>query len=197
MSPLRLALCSRARLRWLEIATSIFAYFVPQQVLLEPVQAITRMELTEDPRDFAANYLLHATQGLSVSSQHFTAFYLLSHGVIKLWLIIGLWRKKLGYYPAAIAVFGLFILYWVYRYRFTHSLSLLLITALAVVVIGLTWLEYQHLRRRLPSGRKSIAADHRWSTASAIPPAQRSRTRHPLTRYTFMNESLDFHHQVW
>ena len=137
-----------------EIVASIFAYFVTKHFLLDLVHAITRTELTEDPRDFVANYLLHAAQGLSVSTQHFTAFYLLSHGVIKLWLIIGLWRKKLGYYPAAIAVFSLFILYQVYRYSFTRSLSLLLITALDAVVIGLTWFEYQHLRRILPKGRK-------------------------------------------
>ena len=137
-----------------EIAAGIFAYFATRQFLLGLVHAITRTELTEDPRDFVANYLLHAAQGMSVSSQHFTAFYLLSHGAIKLWLIIGLWRKKLGYYPTAIAVFGLFILYQVYRYSFTHSLSLLLITVLDVVVIGLTWFEYQHLRRNLPNGRK-------------------------------------------
>ncbi len=130
-----------------EIVAGIFAYFVTRQFLLDVMHAITQTELTEDPRDFVANYLLHAAQGLSVSSQYFTAFYLLSHGVIKLWLIIGLWRKKRGYYPVAIAVFGLFILYQVYRYSFTHSLSLLLITALDVVVIGLTWFEYRHLRR--------------------------------------------------
>lgn len=137
-----------------EIATSIVAYFVTTQFLLDLARVITRTELTEDPRDFVANYLLDAAQGLSVTSQHFTAFYLFSHGVVKLWLIIGLWQKKLGYYPAAIAVFGLFILYQLYRYSFTHSLLLLLITALDVAVIGLTWFEYQHLRRILPNGLK-------------------------------------------
>lgn len=137
-----------------EIAASIFAYFVTKEFLLDLVHDITRMELTEDPRDFVANYLLHAAQSLTVSSQNFTAFYLLSHGVIKLLLIIGLWQKKLGYYPAAIAVFSLFILYQAYRFSFTHSPSLLLITVLDVVVIGLTWFEYQHLRRILPNGRK-------------------------------------------
>ena len=137
-----------------EIAASIFAYVVTTQFLLDLVHAVTRTELTEDPRDFVANYLLHAAQDMSVSSQHFAAFYLFSHGAIKLWLIIGLWREKLGYYPAAIAVFGLFILYQIYRYSFTHSLSLLLITALDVVVIGLTWFEYQHFQRMLPNSRK-------------------------------------------
>lgn len=136
-----------------EIATSIFAYFVSRQFLIELVRAITRVELTEDPHDFVANYLFHAAQDLSISSQHFTAFYLFSHGVIKLWLIIGLWQKKLGYYPAAIAIFGLFILYQVYRYSFTHSPLLLLVTALDAIVIGLTWIEYRNLRHILSNGR--------------------------------------------
>ena len=130
-----------------EIAASIFAYVVTKQFLLDLVRAITWMELSEDPRDFVANYLIHTAQNLSVSSQNFAAFYLFSHGVIKLLLIIGLWQKKLGYYPAAIAVFGLFILYQSYRFSLTHSPALLLITVLDVVVIGLTWFEYQHLRR--------------------------------------------------
>lgn len=129
-----------------EIVTGIFAYFVTRQFLLDLVDAITQTELTEDSRDFIANYLLHAAQGLSISSQQFAAFYLLSHGLIKLWLIIGLWQKKLGYYPAAMAVFSFFILYQMYRYSFTHSLSLLFITVLDVVVIWLTWFEYKHLR---------------------------------------------------
>lgn len=130
-----------------EIFASMFAYFVTKPFLLELVRTVTQAELTEDPRDFVANYLFHTAQGLSISNQHFTAFYLFSHGVIKLWLIIGLWQKRPGYYPAAITVFGLFILYQMYRYLLTHSLLLLLITATDVIVIGLTWLEYQHLQR--------------------------------------------------
>ena len=130
-----------------EIGAGIFVYFTTPQFLLGLVYAITRTELVEDPRDFIANYLSHAAQALSVNSQHFVALYLLSHGLIKLWLIVGLWRKKLGYYPAAIAVFGLFIFYQLYRYSLSHSASLLALTALDVVVIGLTWFEYQHLLR--------------------------------------------------
>ena len=130
-----------------EVIAGVLAYFVTRQFVLDFVQAITKTELTEDPRDFVANYLLHAVQTLSVTSQHFAAFYLLSHGLIKLWLLIGLWRGQLAYYPASIAVFGLFILYQLYRYSFTQSLLLLLITVLDGVVIWLTVREYRHLRR--------------------------------------------------
>lgn len=148
-----LSLALKGTFALVEIATGIFAYFVTRDFLLDLVQGIVRTELTEDPRDFVANYLIHASQGLSVTTQHFTAFYLFSHGVIKLWLIIGLWRKKPVYYPAAIVVFSLFILYQLYRYSFTHSLSLLLITVLDVFVIGLTWIEYKHLHRTVSNAR--------------------------------------------
>lgn len=137
-----------------EMATGIFAYLVTPQFVIDLAQAITHAELTEDPRDFVAIHLLQAAQDLSISSQHFAGFYLLSHGVIKLWLIMGLWRGKLTYFPAAIVVFGLFILYQIYRYSFTKSLLLLLITGLDGVVIWLTLAEYRHLRQALYAGRK-------------------------------------------
>ena len=137
-----------------EIVTGIFAYFVTRQFVLDLVDTIIQTELIEDPRDLVANYLLHAAQGLSISNQQFAAFYLFSHGIIKLWLIIGLWKKKLGYYPATMVIFSLLIFYQVYRYGLTHSLSLLLITVLDMVVIVLTWFEYRHLRLILFNSRK-------------------------------------------
>lgn len=136
-----------------EIVGGILAYVVRQQFVLTAIANLTQKELAEDPRDLVANYLLHTAQHLSVNTQHFTAVYLFSHGAIKLWLIVGLLREKLWYYPAAIGIFGLFIAYQVYRFSFTHSVLLVLITALDMVVIALTWHEYRYLRRRLlPDG---------------------------------------------
>ena len=119
-------------------------YWVSQHALLDLVQA----ELAKDPRDLVANYLLHLAQNLSIGAQRFTASFLLSHGVVKLWLIIGLLRQKLWYYPLAAAVFGLFI---VYQYSFTNSLWLLVLSAVDVAVIALTWHEYRYLRSGLSS----------------------------------------------
>lgn len=141
----RVSLVLKGAIALAEVAAGLFTYLVTPQFVLDLVQAITRTELTKDPRDFVANYLLHAAQGMSVSGQHFAALYMLSHGIVKFWLIIGLWREKIAYYPLAIGVFGLFILYQVYRYSFTQSLLLLLITLLDVVVIWLVWMEYRRL----------------------------------------------------
>jgi uncharacterized membrane protein len=131
-----------------ETLAGIGTYFVTQQLLFGLVERITRHERMEDPRDFIANYLLQSVQHFSVSTRNFTAAYLLAHGVIKLWLIIGLLRQRLWYYPVAMAIFGLFIVYQLYRYSLSHSLWLLLITVVDLVVIGLTWHEYRYLHAR-------------------------------------------------
>jgi uncharacterized membrane protein len=133
----------------LEVIAGFAAYFVSQQLLLSLVQWVTKDEFAEDPHDLVANYLLHSVQNLSINAQDFAAIYLVAHGVIKLWLIIGLLRRKLWYYPVAMVLFGLFIVYQLYRFTFTHSVWLLLITALDVIVIALTWHEWRYLRRAL------------------------------------------------
>ncbi len=146
-----LSLIAKAVIALFEIIGGVLIYFISQQFLLNLVLALTQHELLQDPRDFIANYLLHSAQNFSISSQHFAALFLLSHGVIKMFLIVGLLRKKLWYYPTAIVVFGLFIAYQLYRFSFTHSPWLLLITILDIAVIWLTWHEYRYLRSRKQS----------------------------------------------
>jgi uncharacterized membrane protein len=131
----------------LEIAGGVLAYFISQKLLVRFITEITQDELIEDPNDFVANQLLHLAQQFSINTQYFTAFYLLSHGVIKLFLIAGLLRERLWYYPLAMIVFAFFIMYQLYRFSFTHSVWLLVITILDMVVIWLTWREYKYLRR--------------------------------------------------
>ena len=142
-----ISLVAKALFAILEISTGAAAYFVSPALVGRVVGFITRGELTEDPRDLVANILMHWARGLSVGSQHFTALYLFSHGMLKLWLVIGLLRERLWYYPLALVVFAAFIGYQLDRYSFTHSAWLLLLTAVDFVVIGLTWHEMQYLRR--------------------------------------------------
>lgn len=134
-----------------EIVGGFLAYFIPKQFVLGLIAELTQRELAEDPRDLVANYFLHAAQSLSVGTQHFAALYLLSHGAIKLWLIIGLLRERLWYYPFALIVFGAFIVYQLYRFSFTHSPFLIFLTVVDLVVIGLTWHEFRYLRKQLAS----------------------------------------------
>ena len=115
------------------------------------VNALTQEELLEDPNDFVAAHLLSLAQNFTVSTQRFYAFYLLSHGVIKAFLVIGLLRNKLLAYPVSLVVLGIFIVYQLYRFSYTHGVGLIVLTVFDVIVMGLIWHEYRLVRRHLTS----------------------------------------------
>ena len=91
------------------------------------------------------------TRDFPLSEQHFYAFYLLSHGLIKGVLVYGLLREKLWAYPASFAVFGAFIAYQLYRYSYTHDIALIALSIFDLFVIALAVHEYRLLRKHLPT----------------------------------------------
>ena len=130
----------------IEIIGGALLFFVSPDQLRHIARILTLHELTEDPHDIVANYLLHTSQRLSSSVTTFGAVYLLWHGVVKVGLVTALLRRQRWAYPAAIVAFLLFLLYQLSRYAHTHSPELLVLSALDVLVIGLTWFEYRRLR---------------------------------------------------
>jgi uncharacterized membrane protein len=85
------------------------------------------------------------------TEQHFYAFYLLSHGLVKSVVVFGLLREKLWAYPASFAVFGAFIAYQLYRYSYTQDVGLILLSIFDLFVIYLAVHEYRLLRKHLPT----------------------------------------------
>ena len=127
--------------------------FVSTSAIASLVNALTQEELIEDPNDFVATHLLSLVQNFTASTQHFYAFYLLSHGIIKVFLVIGLLRNKLWAYPVSLVVLGLFVMYQLYRFSYTHGVGLIVLTVFDVIVMGLIWHEYRLVRRAIPDAR--------------------------------------------
>ncbi len=115
------------------------------------VNTITLNGLIEDPNDFLATHLLAFARDFSVQTQHFYAFYLLSHGLVKVLLVAGLLREKLWSYPASLIVLAMFVVYQLYRFSYTHGFGLIVLTVFDVIVIGLIWHEYNLMRHDLPT----------------------------------------------
>lgn len=111
------------------------------------VGLLTQHEIVEDPNDLVAGTLISLVQSFSVSTQNFYAFYLISHGAVKLLLVIGLLRDKLWAYPASLVALGLFMVYQVYRYTYTHGVGLIVLTVFDVLVMVLIWHEYRIVRQ--------------------------------------------------
>ena len=111
------------------------------------VNRLTQEELIEDPNDFIATHMLALAQGFSVNSKNFYAVYLFSHGIVKLALVAGLLRNKLWAYPASLVILAVFIIYQIYRFSYTQSMGLIVLTVFDLFVMVLIWHEYGLVRR--------------------------------------------------
>jgi uncharacterized membrane protein len=129
----------------LEVVGGIALLFTTPQSLSRLATALLTNELLEDPRDLVANTILHAVQRLSVNAQLFASFYLLLHGIVKVGLVIALWKKKLWAYPLAGIVLVLFTAYQIYLFSHSGSLLQLFLTALDIVILILLWFEYRRI----------------------------------------------------
>lgn len=139
----------------LEILGGVLLLYLNPSRMNSLINLLTWHELSEDPKDLVANALFQFGHSFSVSTQYFGMFYLISHGIIKLLLIFLLWRKKLWAYPLTIASLILFVLYQIYRYSFSQSVWLLLLTAFDIIMIFLTLVEYRRMKVRLTSSSHS------------------------------------------
>jgi uncharacterized membrane protein len=132
----------------LEIIGGAAVLFVSKDVVVRIVEALTRRELLQDPNDFLANYFVRAAGSLSIHYHYFVFLYLMSHGIIKLFLVINILKRKLWSYPLSIGVFSLFIVYQIYYFVRTHSVGMALLTIYDFIVIVLIWWEYKKLKKR-------------------------------------------------
>src|SRR4051812_6012780 len=135
----------------IEIIGGAALYMVSTQAIVTAINRFSRDQLIEDPDDWVGTHLLDFARTFSVAEHNFYAFYLLSHGIIKSILVVGLLREKLWAYPASFAVFGAFILYQLYRYSFTGDVGLILLSIFDIFVIYLAAHEYRLLRKHLPT----------------------------------------------
>ena len=113
--------------------------------------AFIATELPEDRHDFIARHLRHYLEGFGASGKHFATLYLLSHGAVKLVLVIALWMNELWAYPVMIVVLAGFIGYQIYRFLLMHSIAMIFLSLFDLLVIALTWSEY-HRQRASRSG---------------------------------------------
>lgn len=100
-----------------------------------------------DGTDWLATTLLRMAEGFSVQAEHFFAVYLVAHGMVKLTLVLGLFRRKRWAYPTSIVVMSLFVVYQMWRFSLTHGIGLLALSVFDAFLVVLIWREW----RRLPA----------------------------------------------
>ena len=130
-----------------ELVGGLLLLFATPGSIHHLVAALTQGELSEDPHDVIARYLLHTADGLTGSAVLFGAVYLLLHGAVKVGLVIALLLNKLWAYPCLITVLLIFIGYQLYRIVLQPSVGLVALTVFDAVIVVLTWRECRRQRR--------------------------------------------------
>ena len=130
----------------LELIGGVLLLVVSPDTINRLAQRLTQHELSEDPQDFLAHHLLRLTGNLH-QTQVFGAVYLLTHGAVKIVIVVGLMRRRTWAYPVAFVFLGGFVIYQLYRLTYDPSVGLALLTVFDLFIIWLTWREYQRLRR--------------------------------------------------
>jgi uncharacterized membrane protein len=159
----------------LEVAAGVLLLLLSPSSIEHFVRSLTAEELSEDPHDLIANYLLHTTSHLSSGVTLFGAIYLLSHGIAKIVLVALVLRDKLWAYPWLIVLLLAFIAYQIYRIAWVHfSVGLAALTVFDAALVWLTWREYRSKRAHR---RGTLRASPRRSMASRRRATPRTSTR--------------------
>lgn len=130
----------------IEVASGLVLVLVSKGKLIDLVYKLTSTELSEDKNDLIANWIINNIPHVSVAAQHFAAYYLLSHGIVKVILVLALFKRKLWAYPVAMFAFSVFVVYQSITYFQNHSFLLLVLTVLDIAVVLLTYWEFKRLK---------------------------------------------------
>jgi uncharacterized membrane protein len=127
----------------LEVIGGLLLLVIKPETINRLARLLTQHELSEDRHDYIAHHVLHSAGHLTSGATLFAAFYLLSHGISKIVLVIAALKQKTWAYPAIIVLLGLFIFYQVYRLFIHLSVGLILLTTFDAFIVWLTWREWQ------------------------------------------------------
>jgi uncharacterized membrane protein len=130
-----------------EVVGGLLLLFLTPVRIRQLAASWTHEELSEDPHDAIATYVLHTAHGLSGHAVLFGAAYLLAHGVVKVVLVVALLLNKLWAYPWMIGVLLVFIAYQVYRIVLDPTAGLIGLTVFDAAIVALTWREYREQRQ--------------------------------------------------
>lgn len=113
---------------------------------------LTQRELREDPHDFIATHILRLGHHLAYGHNYFAAAFLLTHGAVKVFLVVCLLLNKLWAYPWALGVLGLFLVYQIYQMVTAPTFAMAFLSVLDAVIIWLIYREWQKVRQEPHGG---------------------------------------------
>ncbi len=140
----------------LEVVGGFVLLSINRETITHIMYVLLQPEFAEDPNDWLATRLLRWTLHLSTGTQIFAIAYLLVHGIIKLVIVGAIWLSQLWAYWLAGIVFSLFVVYQLGHFFYTHSIAMLVLTAVDLVIIVLLPPEHRRLKLEIQERGKKL-----------------------------------------
>ena len=134
----------KALFGFVEILTGLAIALAGKLIVDNLLIALTQQEILEDPHDRVASALIKIGNSFSL----FAIVYLIFHGVMNIFLVMALLKKKFWAYYLAIAAISFFIVYQIYRYFHIYSIILLCLTVFDIFFVAIIFLEYRKLKKK-------------------------------------------------
>jgi uncharacterized membrane protein len=144
----RISLIVKVTQGCLEVVLGVLFLYVKTDTIALLFQEFIRDELAENSYSKTSNFIIQTGNSIIAAGSLFIGIYLLSHGIVKLLLIIGVIKKKLWAYYTFIAILVAFILYQIYRYGITHSPLVLIFTLFDIFFTWLAWHESKSIKKK-------------------------------------------------
>jgi uncharacterized membrane protein len=107
---------------------------------------LTQKEISEDPTDKIATFLLDSTAHIDTGAKAFAVAYLWVHAAIKLTAVIGILRNKAWAYPFSLIALGALTAYQVVSLVVRFSVGMFALTVFDVFILFLIRREYAKVR---------------------------------------------------
>jgi len=130
-----------------EVVGGIALLYFSTSAIQEWITRLVTPILGKHPDSFLANLGLTFSSSITPKGQAFAAWYLLSHGIIKLMVVFCLVRGWFWAYPVAIVVFVGFMIFQTWEYVMgSHSWTYIALDIFDGFIIWLTVNEWRHAR---------------------------------------------------
>ena len=142
----------------LELIGGILVLTLSPGTINGTVQFLTQDALQKDPHNLIATHIVKLGNHLAAGHNLFAAAFLLTHGLVKVVLVVCLLLNKLWAYPWALGMLGLFLVYQLYVLVTGPSLGMTFLTVLDSIIIWLIYREWQQVRHSASEPGKSTDA---------------------------------------
>lgn len=146
----RIGVVIKAAIALGELVVGTLVVFMSPERISNFIYAVAGVEFTEPQGGLIWKLVAGSLKDFTATSQAVWAFVFLSHGIVKMFLLGGLWKNKLWAYPTSALIFTGFVFYQLYELSVVPSILLWLITIFDIVLIWLIWHEYKVKRGLLP-----------------------------------------------